>query len=139
MGKGIVIKQLEEAFRNGATLAQAAMEAHCSLTALKRHKQEGTLLTYEGEEIRFNDLLEMWRGTPAYIAKKKIVDEIRKENSGTDDAWRLLERTERQEFGVDTPLAQPPEPVSLSEHTKAMIAKYRAGRAESEAHAAATK
>jgi len=124
----LVMKRLEEAFTNGATLAQAARHARCSLTALKRHKRENTLLTYEGEEMEFDDLLEMWRSEPAYIAKKKVLDEIRKEDSGTGDAKWLLERMERETYGAVLPplsLEKPQEDIfDLSADARATIARW---------------
>ncbi len=101
-----VLPRLAIAFCIGGTVEEAAYFAGCSASTIKKHIRERTsfqLTTAHGEVcIRtFDDLVNGWRVHITMLAKIKIYQQLLRpvEDTGTKDAWRILEAKEPEEYG----------------------------------------
>ncbi|UPA22901.1 hypothetical protein K8942_01655 [Candidatus Peribacteria bacterium] len=97
-----IFTNLEVAFRVGATQAQAALHAGCSLTALKNHLRDNTMMDYKGSSIGFTELVEMWKGSLVLKAKMRIADAMDDKKTGVDHAKWVLERLERHQYSSNS-------------------------------------
>ena len=109
----VKVAKLELAFRNGATLDQAALFAMVGTTTIKSNMKKNTPMLIGDEpkkgekdervEMGFKELVNLWRGDMGLLAKKKIRNVLADpDNKDTTDAWRYLERKEKKDWGLDS-------------------------------------
>lgn len=97
---------LEAAYKQGYTHDEAALNAGISPLTIQSWLKDETQLraTVDGEEqegtMKYADVVRFWKGHIYMQAKSKIYKTIVNENSGTTDAWRLLERHQKDEWGL---------------------------------------
>lgn len=97
---------LEAAYKQGYTHDEAALNAGIAPFTIQRWLSEKVELkaTVDGEEqdgtMTYADVVRFWKGHIYMQAKSKIYKTIVKDDSGTTDAWRLLERHQKDEWGL---------------------------------------
>lgn len=96
-----VLDLLEQAYKLGFSDAQAALHASVGLTALSDHLKAGTLVKVGEEQFSLSELKKKWKGHMGILAKRKIYKQLSNDNdASTQDAWRYLERSEPEEYGL---------------------------------------
>jgi hypothetical protein len=100
-----IMALLESAYKIGATHEEAALHAGmASMSPIKYHVTAKTVLRImqgdkdTGERVTFPDLIELWKGNLTLAAKNAIYQSITAKN--TQDSWRVLERKQRGEWGL---------------------------------------
>lgn len=127
-----IMALLESAYKIGATHEEAALHAglpsqHSLMYHIKAETELSIFYNNEdtGDKVKFNDLIALWRGNLTLAAKNAIYSSIAAKN--TQDSWRVLERHQRNEWGLkagqgsvdgNSPL------LDLGEEAAARVAKY---------------
>jgi hypothetical protein len=101
-----VLQRLAMAFSIGGTIEEAAHYAGCSVSTVKKHIRERTPFQCKdpfGEDcvITFDEMVEGWRCYLPLLAKRRICEALNSpdEKLAVKTAWKLLERTEPEEWG----------------------------------------
>lgn len=121
------LDQLRNAYLIGCTHEQAALNADIGASTIDLYLKEKRIVMWKKNEYVFNDLVRMWRSNVGIHAKKKIFNNIKDPKTGTQDAWRYLERKESAEYGLSAGVGSVDSGanIDLSEVVKAKIEKYR--------------
>lgn len=100
-----IMALLESAYKIGATHEEAALHAGmASISPIKYHITAKSVLKImlgdkdTGQRVTFPDLVELWKGNMTLAAKNAVYQSIAK--GDTQNAWRVLERKQRQEWGL---------------------------------------
>ena len=101
-----VLPRLAMTFCIGGTVKESALFAGCSESAVKKHMRERTpfqVTTRHGEVCvqTFDEMVDGWRVHITLLAKIKIYQQLLRpvEETGTKDAWKILEAREPEEWG----------------------------------------
>lgn len=100
-----IMALLESAYKIGATHGEAALHAGlATVWAINHHIKHKSILKIiangkdTGETITFPELVDIWKGNLTLTAKNAIYASIASKN--TQDSWRVLERKQRAEWGL---------------------------------------